>query len=66
MTELERIVHDPVNLGGGWVSFNFEAAFGRPTKILNDAAMQASPSTSSSAGEHEAARRAAEERPARP
>ena len=51
MTELERIVHEPVNLGGGWVSFNFEAAFGRPTKILNDAAMQASPSTSSSAWE---------------
>jgi polyphosphate glucokinase len=36
-----RIVHDPVNLGGGWVGFDFEAAFGKPTRIVNDAAMQA-------------------------
>ncbi len=36
-----RIVHDPVNLGEGWVSFDFAEAFGRPTRVVNDAAMQA-------------------------
>src|SRR5437660_1187359 len=32
---------EPLNLGPGWVDFNYPAAFGRPVKILNDAAMQA-------------------------
>jgi len=32
---------EPVNLGGGWVGFDFEAAFGVPTKVVNDAVMQA-------------------------
>jgi polyphosphate glucokinase len=32
---------EPVNLGHGWVAFDFEQAFGRPVKIINDAAMQA-------------------------
>jgi polyphosphate glucokinase len=36
-----RPVADPANLGPGWVGFDFEAAFGRPVKIINDAAMQA-------------------------
>jgi len=36
-----RILHEPHNLGGGWVGFDFNAAFGCPVKILNDAAMQA-------------------------
>jgi len=36
-----RILADPVNLGPGWVSFNFEAAFRHPVKLINDAAMQA-------------------------
>jgi polyphosphate glucokinase len=36
-----RPVSDPVNLGPGWVGFDFEAAFGRPVKLVNDAAMQA-------------------------
>lgn len=36
-----RPVHEPHNLGGGWVGFNFATAFGRPVKIVNDAAMQA-------------------------
>jgi polyphosphate glucokinase len=36
-----RLVHDPVNLGRGWTDFDFEGAFGRPTKVVNDAAMQA-------------------------
>lgn len=34
-------VHEPHNLGPGWVGFDFEAAFGRPVKLVNDAAMQA-------------------------
>jgi polyphosphate glucokinase len=33
--------HEPVNLGRGWVGVDYTAAFGRPTKIINDAAMQA-------------------------
>ncbi|MGB2873844.1 MAG: ROK family protein [Gaiellaceae bacterium] len=36
-----RVVSEPVNLGNGWVGFDFERAFGRPTKVVNDAAMQA-------------------------
>jgi predicted NBD/HSP70 family sugar kinase len=32
---------EPHNLGGGWVAFDFRKAFGRPVKIVNDAAMQA-------------------------
>src|SRR5262249_2095180 len=36
-----RPIAEPRNLGKGWVGFNFEAAFGRPVKIINDAAMQA-------------------------
>jgi len=32
---------EPVNLGGGWVNFDFKKAFGRPVKVINDAAMQA-------------------------
>jgi polyphosphate glucokinase len=34
-------IKEPVNLGPGWVGFDFAAAFGRPTKMINDAAMQA-------------------------
>lgn len=36
-----RIVSDPVNLGKGWVGFDFEKALGCPVKVVNDAAMQA-------------------------
>jgi polyphosphate glucokinase len=36
-----RPMAEPHNLGKGWVGFDFEAAFGRPVKIVNDAAMQA-------------------------
>ena len=32
---------EPHNLGEGWVGFDFEAAFGKPVKVVNDAAMQA-------------------------
>jgi polyphosphate glucokinase len=34
-------VSDPHNLGTGWVGFDFRKAFGRPVKLVNDAAMQA-------------------------
>ena len=34
-------VNNPHNLGGGWVGFDFKAAFGCPVRIINDAAMQA-------------------------
>jgi polyphosphate glucokinase len=36
-----RPVHEPHNLGGGWVGYDFSKAFGCPVKIVNDAAMQA-------------------------
>ena len=36
-----RIANDPLNLGGGWTDFDFEGAFGRPVRVINDAAMQA-------------------------
>jgi len=32
---------EPHNLAGGWVGYDFTKAFGRPVKIVNDAAMQA-------------------------
>src|SRR5262245_34616634 len=32
---------EPGNLGSGWVGFDFAAAFGRPVRMLNDAALQA-------------------------
>jgi polyphosphate glucokinase len=34
-------VHEPNNLGWGWVNFDYSAAFGKPVKLINDAAMQA-------------------------
>ena len=34
-------VREPVNLGGGWVGFNYKKALGCPVRIVNDAAMQA-------------------------
>src|SRR3954452_5214167 len=36
-----RLAVDPVNLGEEWVCFDFAQAFGKPTKVVNDAAMQA-------------------------
>ena len=35
-----RPLSEPHNLGRGWAGFNFEKAFGRPTKVVNDALMQ--------------------------
>jgi predicted NBD/HSP70 family sugar kinase len=34
-------VAEPHNLGVGWVGFDFKKAFGKPVKLVNDAAMQA-------------------------
>ncbi len=36
-----KIIAEPYNLGRGWVGYDFRKAFGRPTHIMNDAAMQA-------------------------
>jgi polyphosphate glucokinase len=36
-----RPISDPWNLGKGWAGFDFESAFKRPVKVVNDAAMQA-------------------------
>src|SRR5579862_8257021 len=36
-----KVVSEPVHLGGGWVDFDYQAALGKPTQIVNDAAMQA-------------------------
>src|SRR4051812_34872781 len=36
-----RPVSEPHNLGPGWLGFNFHKAFGKPVKVVNDAAMQA-------------------------
>jgi polyphosphate glucokinase len=37
----DRPVTEPRNLGKGWTGFDFAKAFNRPTKVINDAAMQA-------------------------
>ncbi|HET6423399.1 MAG TPA: ROK family protein [Planctomycetaceae bacterium] len=34
-------ISEPGNLGPGWVGFDYAAAFDRPVRILNDAALQA-------------------------
>jgi len=34
-------VLEPKHLAAGWVGFDFERAFGRPVKVVNDALMQA-------------------------
>jgi predicted NBD/HSP70 family sugar kinase len=36
-----KVLHDPMNLGKGWANFNFQQAFKKPVKVINDAAMQA-------------------------
>jgi len=36
-----RPAREPWNLGRGWVGYDFEAAFGCPTRVVNDAGMQA-------------------------
>jgi polyphosphate glucokinase len=41
MVVRNRLLAEPHNLGRGWMGFDFEAAFKRPVKVVNDAAMQA-------------------------
>jgi len=36
-----RLATEPFNLGAGWAGFDFQAALGKPVKLINDAAMQA-------------------------
>lgn len=36
-----RPLRDPFNLGKGWRGFDFQKAFGKPTRVVNDALMQA-------------------------
>jgi len=36
-----RIVSEPVNLGSGWVGFDFAKRLDRPVRVMNDAVMQA-------------------------
>jgi polyphosphate glucokinase len=37
----DRVLLEPKNLAAGWVGFDFSRGFGRPVKLINDAAMQA-------------------------
>jgi polyphosphate glucokinase len=36
-----RPLREPHNLAKGWMNFDFSKAFGRPTRVINDASMQA-------------------------
>ena len=36
-----RPFREPINIGGGWTTFDFQKAFAKPVKCINDAAMQA-------------------------
>ena len=36
-----KIVKDPKHLGHGWAGFSFSRVLGKPTRVINDAAMQA-------------------------
>src|SRR5262249_35385517 len=37
----DKPIGEPHNLGKGWVGFDYQGSFGKPVKIINDAAMQA-------------------------
>lgn len=41
VVERNKPMTEPHNLGKGWVGYDYEAAFGCPVRIINDAAMQA-------------------------
>lgn len=36
-----QVISKPVNLGNGWKGYDFKNTYGKPTKVINDAAMQA-------------------------
>lgn len=40
-TRANRVLLEPRHLGGGWLGTDFAASFGKPTKLINDALMQA-------------------------
>ena len=37
----DRPIHEPFNLGTGWMGFDYAGAFQKPMRMANDAAMQA-------------------------
>jgi polyphosphate glucokinase len=41
LTGLNGPLAEPHHLGPGWMAFDFTAAFGKPVKVINDAALQA-------------------------
>ena len=41
LVEHGKPILEPYNLGDGWVDFDYAKAFGKPVRIINDAAMQA-------------------------
>lgn len=41
LVEDGKLAREPLNLSGGWMRFDFEKAFGKPVRVINDAAMQA-------------------------
>ncbi len=36
-----KIIKDPTNLAPGWVGWDFKKSLGKPTRVINDAALQA-------------------------
>ena len=36
-----KVLKEPKHLGAGWIDFDFEKSLGKPTHVINDAAMQA-------------------------
>jgi polyphosphate glucokinase len=36
-----KVIKEPKHLGPGWIDFDFEKSLGKPTHVINDAAMQA-------------------------
>ncbi|MGV3662235.1 MAG: ROK family protein [Prosthecobacter sp.] len=41
LVEAGKLVREPINLGNGWMRFDFARAFRKPVRLINDAAMQA-------------------------
>src|SRR5262245_34592964 len=40
VTGVNKAEAEPGNLGTGWIGFDFEQAFGKPVRLVNDAVMQ--------------------------
>ena len=41
VVENDKILKDPKHLAPGWTGFDFKKSLGKPTRVVNDAAMQA-------------------------